>query len=319
MRHRSVLAAAGAAVAATLVLGSAPLSAQAPPEPQPITVDPASAAAGTWVSISGDGCVTDGDNGVMIDFKYLGEDGQRSFRLPQGADGDGSWTASYMVRDTDPIGTYELRATCVESTTEPLSITPLFDYPVATFEVTDGTTTPDPVDPPVPSVLSLAIDPTSGPVGTTINVSGDDCTGDVVWFGLFSGSDEDGAIVDLWWAIPGPDGAWSDELLVYEAMVPFTELDKAEPAVVPVEPGGGYYVGAWCEYYPDELGDIDEPGDGSGPAPDEIVFSDTIAFEVTAAGVAPRTDPLPVNPVAVDVRPQAQPAIAVVADPTYTG
>jgi hypothetical protein len=320
MRYRSVLAATGAAVAATLVLGSTPLSAQAPPEPQPISVDPASAAAGTTVTISGDGCVDDTPTGVIVRAEYLGEDDERAFQVPQGVQEDGSWSASYRVLSGDPLGTYELRATCYhEVSSEPISMTPLFDYPVATFEVTDGTTPPEPVDPTVPSVLSLAIDPTSGPVGTTINVSGDDCTGDLVWFGLFSGFDEDGAIVDLWWANPGSDGAWSDELFVYEAMVPFAELDKDEPEVVPVEPGGDYYVGAWCEYYPDELGDIDEPVDGSGPAPDEIVFSDTIAFEVTAAGVAPRTDPLPVNPVATDIRPQAQPATAVVADPTYTG
>ena len=314
MRYRSALAAAGAAVAATLALGSAPVGGQAPPEPQPISVVPASAAAGTRVTISGEGCVSDGHTGAMIAVEYVGEDGERSFTIPQGGDGDGSWSATYLVLEGDPIGTYELRATCVESTTEPLSITPLFDYPVATFEVTDGTT------PSVPSVLSLAVDPTSGPVGTTINVSGVDCTGDLVWFGLFSGSaEDDGAIVDLWWANPGPDGAWSDELLVYEAMVPFAELGNAEPDVVPVEPGGNYFVSAWCEYYPDELGEIDEPVEGSGPTPDEIVFSDTIAFDVTAGGVAPRTDPLPVNPVATDVRPQVQPATPVAADPTYTG
>jgi hypothetical protein len=254
MRYRSVLAATAAAVAATLVLGGAPLSAEAPAEPQPISDDPASAGVETTVTTPTD--------------------------------------------PSDP--------TIPPDTTVPPDTTIPPDQP-------------EPVDPTVPSVLSLAIDPTSGPVGTTINVSGDDCTGDLVWFGLFSGFDEDGAIVDLWWANPGSDGAWSDELFVYEAMVPFAELDKDEPDVVPVEPGGDYYVGAWCEYYPDELGDIDEPVDGSGPAPDEIVFSDTIAFEVTAAGVAPRTDPLPVNPVAVDVRPQAQPATPVVADPTYTG
>jgi hypothetical protein len=225
-----------------------------------------------------------------------------SGRHPHRSDADGSWSATYRIREDDPLGTYTLRTTCYlsDGNANPPTLTPVFDYADATFEVTDGTT------PPLPTVLPVSVDPTSGPIGTTVSVSGTDCAGDTVDFALLAGTglEDITAVVDSWSTEPAEDGTWSGELLVYDTMaLPTDEL-------VDVVPGGDYFVAAACAFYPSDAPDA--------PSPDHLIFSEPVDFDITGDGTAPRTDPPP--PTAItDIQTQAQPATPVVADPDYTG
>jgi hypothetical protein len=245
--------------------------------------------------------VDDTPTGVVIEVEYLGDDADRSFTIPSGVEADGSWSASYVVRDDDPVGRYELQATCYnEVGSSPPSLNPFFDYAPATFEVADG--------PVVPTVLPLSVDPTSGPIGTTVSVSGTDCTGDVVEFALLAetGYDDTTAIVDAWSTEPAQDGAWSGELVVYDTM--FLMPDGEEEA--DVVPGGDYFVAAACLHYPEDVPEA--------PTPDEITLSEAVDFEITGDGTAPPSDRPPAT-VITSVVPAAQPATLVAGDPDYTG
>lgn len=291
MRYRALLA-AGTAAAATLALGSTPVSAGVAP---PIGVDPTSGSAGTEVTISGEDCLdgaTPGD--VQITLSH-GEDAPKSFTAA--ADATGAWTTSLLVEETDPVGTHEVDATCYDDIVEETSElgTVLVNYASASFEVTEAE---------APAVLPLSVDPTSGPVGTTVNVSGSDCPNAEVEWALLAGTGlhDAHAIVDVWGSPTGEDGTWSGELFVYDTMFELPDDPEGDLVEVDTVPGADYFVVAFCI-----------TDDGS------FIESDVVPFDITAGGTTkPRTD-TPEVPDVIDVTPQAQPATPVVGDPTYTG
>lgn len=295
MRLTRLVAIAAATTATTLTLSGAPANAQQEPDPLPVTVTPDRGNAGAAISFSGEGCLSDG---VLITLEHTGDSG-RKITIPMGADANGAWSASYTIRDTDPLGQYTVNTTCYDTVTETFTMTPLFDYAEASFEITDAEA------PPAPT-MSISVTPTSGPIGTTVAVSGTDCAGDEVEFALLAGTgiDDVTAIVDAWSMEPADDGSWSGELLVYDTMIPATGDD----AEIDVVPGGDYFVAAACVFYP-----TDAP---EAPSPDEIIFSDTVGFDITGDGTAPRSDPPPATEI---VPAQAQPATPVAGNPSYTG
>jgi hypothetical protein len=304
MTYRTMAPLAALGLLAATVIGGSPAGAD---QLQPVAITPSSASAGTTIAISGEDCI-DGatPGGAIIDVEYQSDGSQsRTFSIPAGTDGDGSWSATYVISDTDPVGSYDVEATCYKDVnSDPPNLTVHFHYAKGTFEVTDASS---------PAGLPVSIDPTSGPIGTTVTVSGSNCAGDLVSFALLAGSGlhDATAVVDAAGVEPAGDGTWSGELLVYDTMLLLTG-DADAPEEVPVEVGGDYFVIAACEYHP---GEFDEPG----PSPDEIVFSDPVDFDITGGGDAPRTDPPPATPITAGVRPDARPARPVVAQPTFTG
>jgi hypothetical protein len=157
---------------------------------------------------------------------------------------------------------------------------------------------------------TLDVAPTSGPIGTTITVSGGGCIlgedpgGVDVAFVDTSVFDSDAifplAVTSL---TAGEDGTWTAQLVVPASVSP------DEGIVIDVVPGEDYVVVAACSFGTSE----------TGP---EIVY-ESVPFDVTGETVptTPPTDPgsLPEAPVTVPVSLQAQPATPVVGDPDYTG
>ncbi len=206
---------------------------------------------------------------------------------------DGTWIADLQVPEgTLPGAVLEVGAWCEMYAGDG------WEYDRVDFLVTE----------PLPATISLAVDPTSGPIGTTVSVSGTDCTGDVVEFALLAGTGyaDTTAIVDAWSTEPAQDGAWSGELVVYDSM--FLMPDGEEEA--DVVPGGDYFVAAACLHYPDDVPEA--------PTPDEITLSEAVDFDITGDGTARPSDRPPAT-VITNVVPAAQSATPVAGDPDYTG
>jgi hypothetical protein len=301
MRHRpTAVAAVTAAAAVTLALGGAPTAAQQP-DLLPIAVDPGRVPAGTDVTISGDGCIDDTPTGVVVEVTYLGDDAELSFSAPWEVADDGSWAARYRINEDDPVGSYAVQATCYNQvSSDPPSMSRFFDYAPGTFEVTTA--------PVVPEVLPMTVDPTSGPVGTTIDVSGTACPGGQLYAWLFAGHGlaDATAIVDEAYITADAAGAWNGELVVYDTMLQFPFFTSE----VDVVPGDGYSVQAVC-FITEDL--------GNGVTRELSIFADPVAFEITPGGTAPPRDNPPTPSVVQQLRPQAQPATPVSGDPSYTG
>lgn len=158
----------------------------------------------------------------------------------------------------------------------------------------------------VAPVLPMSVDPTSGPVGTHITVSGDGCTGQL-HVGLYQAPavrpDHSSVIVDS--RSMQVDGPWRTGLWVTQNMFAWApDQGYQELPVVP----GDYFVRATC--IPDDMS-------GGG-----AIVSEAVPFEVTGPGEAPPRAEPPQPPPAVpnaDITLQAQPATPVVGDPDYTG
>jgi hypothetical protein len=159
-------------------------------------------------------------------------------------------------------------------------------------------------------VLPLHVDPTSGPVGTVIDVAGEECVdesgaGDV-GFALYIPLDEEFIeTFDEGLVSADASGAWAGQLVVHEG----------------TPPGPDYFVSAICleaggwddfdgEEVAEALADADlEEAEILDEDPHEHDFLERfyeeVPFEVTAeADTAPATAP---------------PAVAVVEQPTFTG
>jgi hypothetical protein len=158
---------------------------------------------------------------------------------------------------------------------------------------------------------TLDVDPTSGPIGTTITVSGTGClfggdlgTADVALVDTSVFDTEAVFPVDFASVVANDDGTWTVQLVVPASISPTPDI------VIDVVPGEDYVVAAACS--------IGDPAEGG----DEFVY-ESVPFDVTGETVptTPPTDPgtLPEAPVTVPVSPQAQPATPVVGDPSYTG
>ncbi|HEX5947792.1 MAG TPA: hypothetical protein VFY82_16015 [Acidimicrobiales bacterium] len=286
MRARALAATAAVCITATTWVTGAPAWAQA--DPPPVEVLPTSGPPGSIVTVTGAGCDSPAQAGAELWDAVAGGSVDVAF-----ADvaADGIWTVDLAVpEDRTPGEMLEVRSWCE------LGPGDNWDYAQGEFEVTD----------PRPTVLPLSVTPTSGPVGTTISVSGTDCAGDEVEFALLAGTgiDDITAIVDAWSMEPADDGSWSGELLVYDTMIPA----MGDGAEIDVVPGGDYFVAAACVFYPTDVPEA--------PSPDEIIFSDTVGFDITGDGTAPRSDPPPATEI---VPAQAQPATPVAGNPSYTG
>lgn len=288
MRYRAVVAAT-AVCAIGAVLGTGMPAGAQEEEPPPIDVSPTSGPPGSFVTVTGGGCESPAGAGAYM----RDEAGMLVTEEFASEPIDGTWTADLQVPETAlPGAVFEVRAWCEYGPGDN------WEYAPVDFLVTE----------PRPDVIPIAVDPTSGPIGTTISVSGTDCTGDTVEFALLAGTSlEDFThIVDAWTTEPAEDGSWSDELLVYETM--FSALDDTE---VPVVPGADYFVIAGCAFYPDD--------DDEAP-PDEIIFSEAVDFEITGDGTAPPRPEPPAAPSLIDPPgAPARPATPVSGDPDYTG
>jgi len=289
-KHRTLAVSIALGLLGATMGGAAPASAGQVPQ---VTVTPGTAWPGQQVTISGEGCLVDGSNtGVMIDLTLQSGSGAgQTSSIPWGTEADGSWSARYRIPGALPTGVYDVETTCYEvSGTIPSApeMTPVFDYAPTVLEVAEE---------PARGTVTATIDPTSGPVGTTISVSGDGCTGDRVAAVLFAGTDLEhaSAYVDHTMVDAASDGTWSGELIVYETMLGFSGFVDELPVIA----GEDYAVTARCDYY-----------DG------ESVLSEPIAFEVTGGGDAP---PRPETPPPAILQPSAQAATPVAGSPDYTG
>lgn len=288
-KHRTLAASIALGLLGTTMGGAAPASAGQVPQ---VTVTPGTAWAGQQVTISGEGCLVDGSNtGVMIDLTLQSGSGAgQTSSIPWGTEPDGSWSARYRIPGRSPTGVYDVETTCyaVSGPDSPLEMTPAFDYAPTVLEV---------IEEPARGAVTATIDPASGPVGTTIRVSGDGCAGTRVAAMLVAGTDLEHAraYIDHTMVDPASDGTWSGELIVYETMLEFSGFVDELPVVA----GEDYAVTARCDYY-----------DG------ESILSEPIAFEVTGGGDAP---PRPEAPSSAILQPSAQPATPVAGSPDYTG
>lgn len=313
MFKRSLIASATAGLVVALVAAN-PAAAQ---EPGPsMRVDPTRGTVGTMIDVSGTDCVDDTGPGtvsvaLVATAPPAPADGAVIGSKDVAVADDGSWTTAvvlgawYDVPDgaggtdvmrVEPGDGYEVRATCQLGSQEPPAS---FQYGDVPFTVTARWTD---------NTLPLSVDPTRGPVGTTVHVSGTDCPGGQLYAWLFAGPDFDHATaaVDEIYIQAAGDGTWRGDLTVYANMHPFP-LPGPEAEVVP---GEGYSVQAIC-WVPrqNEDGSTSSTSTWSAPQP----------FEVTAGGTGPRNDDPPSSPILTEGQPQAQPATAVPGDPSYTG
>lgn len=146
MRRAAIAAiAATAAVATSALIAGVPAGAQGE-ELLPISVTPTSGPAGTLVTISGAGCVTEaGPGDVEVYLFNEGQDEPAETIVGIVPDAQGNWQTQGPVLPTDPIGIHPISATCFES---PESSTVVAEYDFVEFEVTAPTTTPPPSTPP---------------------------------------------------------------------------------------------------------------------------------------------------------------------------
>ena len=157
---RAAVAAMAGVVATALV--TLPAGAEEPPL-LPISVTPSSGPAGTLVTISGAGCVSEaGPGDVEV---YLFNEGQDEPAETIGGivpDAQGNWQTQGPVLPTDPIGIHPISATCFES---PESDVVIADYDFATFEVTaPPVTTPPSTEPPAQPPVEKPEAPPAAPV-----------------------------------------------------------------------------------------------------------------------------------------------------------
>jgi len=156
---------------------------------------------------------------------------------------------------------------------------------------------------------TMAVTPTSGPIGTSITVTGTGCEGPDVRLELFVGSllTVDG-LVDVGTTETNPDGTWTSELRVWKEHFDYSTGETLGPVV----PGSGYFVHAECGQFLDD--------------PDEywrmVSGYDIVPFEVTAssdaAPTAPTTEPARSDRPGAGPPPVALPATPVKATPNYT-
>lgn len=287
MRPTRLATIVAATAAATLALGSAPVGAGDAPESRPIVVDPTSGPAGTDITVSGTDCPGNAPIEAGLIDPDLGHGIAEDF--DQSADDDGNWTASLSVPDDAvPSTTYAVVAECLGAGAP--------EYEDGEFVVTEDE---------APPVLPISVDPTRGPVGTTIQVSGSECSSGEVEIYLLNGANlyEVNAVVDyVWGIVPGPDGAWSGEVFVYDTMLEIPDDPEADLVEVDVVPGADYLVAAMCFL-----------DDGS------FIASDAVPFDITGGGSAPPRTEAPAVPDILEGPSHAQPATPVVAEPTYTG
>jgi len=296
MRYKGVLALAGAGVAVTAFLAT-PVGAQEDPPHGALAleVSPTSGPAGSVITVSGAGCVLGAVEAGLIDPEVgtgVAFDDTHGDQL-------GNWVVELQVpEDAVPDTTYTVHGECIAEGGP--------DYEDSEFVVTDA---------PVPALLPTEVDPTSGPVGTNIHVSGSDCPSGQMYVWLFKGAGVDPAtgvidaeaIVDEQYVEAPPDGSWSGDLVVHDTMYLFPLL-TVEADVVP---GRGFVVQAVC-FLRHDL--------GGGVTRIQAVYSEAFDFEITPGGTPPKqTDPPPVGPSAPDIQAQAPPATPVPGDPDFTG
>jgi hypothetical protein len=131
----------------------------------------------------------------------------------------------------------------------------------------------------------ISVDPTSGPIGTVVTVSGTNCDSGIVEVSMVD-LESDASVVVLE-AVETSEGLWSDSF-----------------AVPDIDPAGDWHIWANCF-----LGGETTP-----------VYYDLVPFDVLEDGTVV-TPPDPADPPVVEpsVSPVAAPAVAVAGDPDYTG
>jgi hypothetical protein len=147
--------------------------------------------------------------------------------------------------------------------------------------------------------LALNVDPTSGPVGTVIDVSGAGCTSEnpddapEVDFILadeeFFFGEGEGLVADENLVEAEDDGTWSGQLTV--------------PA--DVDPDLSWFVSALCFAGPE----AEEP----------LAVYEIVEFDVTGPPTTPPTTPTTMQPPTTPPAPEAPPAAPVVEEPVFTG
>jgi hypothetical protein len=130
----------------------------------------------------------------------------------------------------------------------------------------------------------LEVTPTSGPVGTTITVSGNLCGDGLAEFTLYMDVDGDEPLVIAQDDLDAPmDGTWSGELVVpATATLPGGDT-------VDILPGDGYSIGATCTFseQPVKYDDVDF----------EVTGSPTPTPSTTPPTTAPTSTPPPATPI----------------------
>ncbi|MGH9229441.1 MAG: hypothetical protein ACRD07_12095 [Acidimicrobiales bacterium] len=166
MRYKRLVAAAVAGIAATGWLAATPAGAQ---EFLPIEISPTSGPPGTQIAISGDGCIAADTPGFIGVFLFFEEEEEPVLVFGVEVADDGSWSAGILSEDTDPLGLYDVTATCFVG---PESEEVIAEYDFATFELTappsppstappaTPTPTPAPVAPQAPPATPVTADPT---------------------------------------------------------------------------------------------------------------------------------------------------------------
>lgn len=144
--RRAVIAAAGG-VAATALVGTLPVGAQAGPL-LPISVTPSSGPAGTVVTVSGDDCIGEAGPGDLVVFLFDSTSVEPIDIFGGTVAEDGAWTFQLQFEATDPPGVYDFSATCFES---PESEKIVADYDFASFELTAPPTEQPTTQPTTPA------------------------------------------------------------------------------------------------------------------------------------------------------------------------
>ena len=132
-----------------------------PPEPDllPISVVPATIHPGETTTISGEGCLSDGDPGDAEVFIFLPDDPSQFGELPADVNEDGSWSLQLTAAAEDAGHTFGVTATCFESSD---SDNVVADYDFATITVLGTATTAKPpiLVPAAGAAVAVTAEPT---------------------------------------------------------------------------------------------------------------------------------------------------------------
>jgi hypothetical protein len=125
-----------------------------------MTISPLSGPPSTIVSVAGDGCTT---TLVKVSASYEGPYGLRT-EADATVDGAGTWSIALSLPGPPlPGAVIPIRALCVQAVATGQVI---FGYAEAQFTVTDD----------AGQIPAISVAPPGGPLGTTVDVSGEGCT-----------------------------------------------------------------------------------------------------------------------------------------------
>lgn len=166
MKLRRAAIAAIAAVATTALVAGVPAGAEDVPAEEesellPIDVSPPSGPAGTVVTVSGAGCLTEAGPGEVEVYVFFGEEEEPQVFVVAPEE-DGSWLIELESHPETPPGVFTFTATCFASSDPEAEV--VADYDFAEFEVLASTEpTPPTSEPDGPPTLTPVDDEPAPP------------------------------------------------------------------------------------------------------------------------------------------------------------